>query len=225
LPIPEGSTSLSVIAEDGVPVHALELAGPPGARIVVHFHNNRETMVHGLELARALTLHGFGVVLVEYRGYGVSDGNSPSEDGLYLDAAAVLDALERRGVARERVVLWGMSLGTGVAAEMARRGRAGALVLVAPYTSIPDVVSTAVPSVLSRLLVRDTFDTLAKATEIRVPTLIVHGDADEVIPFSMGERLAGAIHGSRLVRVGGGHHGDLFASQGDGLLAEVMSLN
>ena len=161
------------------------------------------------------------MLLVEYRGYGASRGASPSEEGLYLDAEAALDMLAARGVGPERVVLLGASLGTGVAAEMARRGRASRLVLVAPYTSIPDLVTHAVPFAPASLLVADSLDTLSKADEIRVPTLVVHGDADEIVPFEMGERLSTAIRRAELVRVPNGHHGDLFAPERGAVLEAI----
>ena len=208
-------------ARDGVAVHALEVVGPPGARVLVSFHNNRETAEQGVGLARALRARGFGVLLVEYRGYGASRGALPSEDGLYLDAEAALDMLSARGIGPERVALLGTSLGTGVAAEMARRGRGARLVLVTPYTSIPDLVTDAVPLVPARALIADPFDTLAKSKSIEVPTLVVHGDADEIVPFWMGARLAGALPRARLLRVPGGHHGDLFGRGGADLLDEV----
>jgi hypothetical protein len=199
-----------VLARDRVPVEYLAFAGPPGAPVIVHFHTNRQTLADVLWLGRALRARGLGAVLVEYRGYGTVTDASPSEAGLYRDAEGVLDDLASRGVSRSRVVLFGNSLGTGVAAEMARRRRGGSLVLLAPFTSVPDVVRAAVPLAPARLLIDDTFDTLAKAAEIDVPTLVVHGDADEVIPFAMGEQLAATFPRARLVRVPGGHHGDLF---------------
>jgi hypothetical protein len=150
------------------------------------------------------------VLLVEYRGYGGSRGAEPTEEGLYLDAEAALDMLNERGVDRSRIVLWGTSLGTGVAAEMARRGRGSRLVLVSPFTSIPDLVSHAAPFLPAQALVEDHFDTSEKSSAIRIPTLIIHGDADEIVPFTMGERLSHEIPGARLLRVKGGHHGDLF---------------
>jgi uncharacterized protein len=211
------------VARDGASVRALELTGPAGARVVVDFHNNRETIERRVELARALRARGLGVLLVEYRGYGASPG-SPSEDGLYLDAEAALDALEATGVGPDRVVLAGTSLGTGVAAEMARRGRGDRLVLVTPYTSIPDLVTNAVPVAPGGLLVRDHFDTLTKAPHILARTLVIHGDADEIVPFWMGQRVATAIRGARLVRVAGGRHGDLFARAGGRLVDEIVAL-
>jgi fermentation-respiration switch protein FrsA (DUF1100 family) len=212
------------VARDGVAVHALGLAGPPGSRTIVHFHNNRETAAAQVEVARALRARGFGVLLVEYRGYGASREGTPSEEGLYADAESALDMLATRGVGSERIVLWGTSLGTGVAAEMARRGRGARLVLVTPYTSIPGLVTDVAPLVPARLLVPDHFDTLAKTAEIHVPTLVIHGDADAIVPFWMGERVARAIAGARLVRVAGAHHGDLFVRDGAHLFAEIAAL-
>lgn len=214
----------TVTARDGVPVRALEIPGPKDARVLVYFHNNRETMVHGLGLGRALSRRGFDVVLPEYRGYGVSRGAEPSEEGLYSDAEAVLDELRVRRIGAPRIVLCGMSLGTGVAAEMARRGRGGALVLIAPYTSLPDVVSSVVPVLPARLLMPDLFDTLGKSREIHVPTLIFHGDEDEIVPFWMGRSLAGAISGARFVGISGGHHGDLFVRDPEPLLRAIAAL-
>jgi len=220
----DDAVTLSLRAKDGVAVHALELEGPPGAPIVVHFHNNSETASAPLAIARELRARGLGVLLVEYRGYGMSRGSEPSEQGLYLDAEAALDVLSQRGIGPSRIVLWGTSLGTGVAAEMARRGRAGALVLVSPYTSIPALVRDAAPMVPADTLMPDHFDTLAKASQIRVPTLVIHGDADEIVPFWMGQRVAGAIEGASFLRVSGGHHGDLFVRDGAHLVDAIATL-
>lgn len=213
-----------LVARDGVTVHALGLAAPPGARTFVYFHNNRETAGVRADLARAIHARGFGVLLVEYRGYGRSGGAEPSEDGLYLDAECALDMLARAGTDANRVVLWGTSLGTGVAAEMARRGRGARLVLETPYTSLPDLVSDVAPFVPAGLLVPDHFDTLGKSGGIRVPTLVIHGDADEIVPFWMGVRVAQAIRGAKLVRIAGAHHGDLFAREGERLIAEIAAI-
>jgi fermentation-respiration switch protein FrsA (DUF1100 family) len=221
LPAPGDLVPHEVQAADGVQVRSLELAAPPGARTVVHFHNNRETAEHGAEMARALRARGVGVLLVEYRGYGTSNG-SPSEEGLYRDAEAALAMLAGRGTGPDRVVLWGTSLGTGVAAEMARRGRGSRLVLVSPYTSIPDLVTGTVPFVPARALLADRFETLAKAREIHVPTLVIHGDADEIVPFAMGEQVARAL-GGELLRVEGGRHGDLFVRDGERLLDAIAA--
>ncbi len=210
-PLPRDTELRTFTASDGATVRALDLrAADPSAPVLVHFHGNGETIGSTLPLASVLRARGLRVVLVEYRGYGVSrDAGSPSERGLYADAEAVLDALAREGVGRDRIVLWGTSLGTGVATEMAVRGRGRALVLVAPYTSIPRVAAGIVP-ILPALVIRDRYDSLAKAANVSVPTLVVHGDRDEVIPYAMGVELSRAIAGARLLTVEGGGHNDLY---------------
>jgi pimeloyl-ACP methyl ester carboxylesterase len=215
----------TLVAKDGAAVHALEVRASGVAPIVVLFHGNRESIDERVDLARSIAARGLGVLLVEYRGYGRSvSAGSPSEEGLYADAEAALDMLAARGVDERRVVLFGASLGTGVAAEMARRGRGARLVLVTPFTSIDDVVTDRAPLVPARALLADHFDTLAKADAIHVPTLVIHGDADEVVPFWMGERLASRIAGARLVRVPGGRHGDLFVRDGERLIRAIVEL-
>ena len=205
-----GATMRVLRADDGVTVHALHLPAPAGARTVVYFHGNSDTIGQSRPLATDLRTRGLGVMLVEYRGYGVSRGAKPTEEGLYLDAKAALDALAADGLGPDRIVLWGTSLGTGVATEMAKQGRGARLVLVSPYTSIPELGARYVPWVPASIIVRDRFDNLGKAPEIHLPTLIVHGDRDEVVPFDMGCQLRGAFPDSRLHIVRDGHHNDLF---------------
>jgi alpha-beta hydrolase superfamily lysophospholipase len=210
--VPEGAALLTAKAADGVAVNALEFANPRAARTIVHFHGNAETVEANAALARDMKKRGFAMVLVEYRGYGRSRGTSPTEEGLYLDALAVLDALAARGVGAPRVVLWGQSLGTGVAAEMARRGRGARLVLVAPYTSTVDMAARIVPFLPASLVMVDRFDTLAKAPEIAAPTLVVHGDIDDVIPFEQGERVSRGLPHGTLLKVPEGRHDNLYKS-------------
>ena len=223
-PAPRDSARmLTLRAADGVAVHAMQFPAPSAdARVVVVFHGNGETIANGVGLAEDLRRRGFGVVLQEYRGYGVSRRAArPSEDGIYLDAVAVLDELGAQGIGPGRVVLMGTSLGTGVAAEMARRGRGGSLVLVSPYTSITAMARRLAPFLPASWICPDAFDTLSKADEIKVPTLVVHGDQDEVIPFRMGRIVAEAIPGATLHVVEGGHHNDLFARWGARLIEEI----
>jgi pimeloyl-ACP methyl ester carboxylesterase len=220
---PLGSELLDLVAKDGAAVHALSFPAPPGAPTVVHLHGNGETMTSSVKLAETLRAEGVGVVLVEYRGYGIS-GGSPSESGLYADAEAVLDHLAADGTGPARVVLYGASLGSGVAAEMAARGRCAALVLVSPFTSIAAVARRMLPLLPTEHLVRDRFDTLGKAARIHVPTLVVHGDHDGVIPFAMGEAVTKAIAGATLLVVPGAGHDDLLARDGDRIVRAVVAL-
>ncbi len=224
--VPEGATVMTARAADGVAVNALFLEHTPppppkrGAkpeppkpvRTIVHFHGNAETAEDNMTIAHELEKRGFDVVLVEYRGYGRSRGTSPTEEGFYLDAAAVLDALAQRGVGADRVVLYGQALGSGVAVEMAKRGRGARLVLVAPLTSTIDLARRVVPFLPLSWVIVDRFDNLAKAPSVETPALVVHGDIDDVIPFEEGERLSHALPHATLLKVDEGRHDNLYKS-------------
>jgi uncharacterized protein len=200
--------------EEGGPTKALHLPAMSGGRTVVVFHGNGETMFDGVPLADALAARGLGALLVEYRGYGLTHGPPPSEAAILADGEAAIAHLAREGIAGDRLALWGTSLGTGVAAEMARRHRVARLVLVAPFTSIDAMARRVVPLLPVSLVLAHHLDTLGKAPEIVAPTLVVHGDADELVPFAMGEAIAGALPEGRLLRVPGGRHDDVLAAPG-----------
>ena len=211
--LPSDATLLTTTAADGVTVHALAMTpvSPPAQRTVVHFHGNAQVADDNLVLARDLRRRGLDVVLVEYRGYGRSRAaGAPNEQGLYADAEAVLAELAAHGVGPDRVVLWGHSLGTGVAAEMAKRGRGSRLVLVAPFTSTVDLGSRAAPLLPASLVMVDRFDTLAKAPSIAMPAIVAHGTDDDVIPLEEGKQVVAALPHATFVEVPGGHHDDLY---------------
>jgi pimeloyl-ACP methyl ester carboxylesterase len=222
---PGGPELLSLTQASGGPTRALYWRAPAGARTVVAFHGNGESIFDEVPLASELRARGLGVMLVEYRGYGLTYGAPPTEEAVYADGEAAIAYLAARGVGRDDVALWGFSLGSGVAAEMARRGHASRLVLVAPYTSILDMGRRVAPMLPVSILMDHRFDTVSKANEIRAATLVVHGDADEVVPFEMGQAVARAIPGARLLRVPGAHHMDALASAAafDAAVAHVVT--
>ena len=155
----------------------------PGLPTFVIFYGNASSLTDFAETGEHLHAHGYGVVLAAYRGYSGNPG-SPSEDGLMADARAVLASVPKP------VVLWGHSLGRGVAARMASEGRAEALILESPYTSIPDVGARRFPIYPVRWFMRDRFDTLSLLPKIKVPVLIFHGTRDWIVPYDMGATLA-----------------------------------
>jgi hypothetical protein len=129
-----------------------------------------------------------GVLLLAYRGYSGNAG-VPNEQGLYADARAALDWLEQNGVASTSTVLHGISLGTGVATKMAAERDFAAVVLESPYTSTVDVAAYRFPIVPVTWLMEDRFESLARIRAITEPILIMHGDADTVIPQRFGREL------------------------------------
>ncbi len=177
--------------------------------VVVHFHGNGEQVGHLGWLGSEFKQRGISFVAVEYPGYPGAEG-SPSEESLLTASEAALNELVKHGVARERIILEGQSVGTGVAVAMAAKGWGRKLVLLSPYTSLPDVGARAFSWMPVRLLMRDRFDSASRAVDIKVPTLIIHGTDDEVIPFELGKDLAGKIANVKFIEIPGAHHNDLW---------------
>lgn len=222
---PEGLEALDYRSADGVALRGVSAAPEgPAAPVVVYFHGNAESAGQNIEVATALRRAGLGALIAEYRGYGGLEGR-PSEEAVYSDGLAAVEALRSRGVEESRVLLAGRSLGTGVAVELASRGLGSGLVLVSPYTSMVDMARPLVGP-LAPFLVPDRFDSEAKAPSIRIPAVIIHGTDDELVPFAMGERLARRLPRCRLVPVPGAGHvaipdlADLVAREAAAVAAE-----
>lgn len=205
-----GATLLRIPGPEGSTVYALHVSAPAGAPTVVHFHGNGEQLADGAWLAQRFQEAGLGFYAVEYPGYGLAVGQEPSETGIYAAAEVALGHLYRElGVPRERTVLQGQSLGSGVAVEMATRGHGTRLVLITPYTSIVEVGARLFPWLPASLLVKDPFDSAAKAPGLKLPVLIVHGTRDEVVPVDMGQRMGTLFPNATTRILEGRRHNDV----------------
>ncbi len=185
-----GMVPVKTTAADGVAV--IHWYAPPrGQAVIVLFHGNGGTVADLEPWAAAFHARGCGVVLADYRGYSGNPG-SPSEEGLYADARAVLDWLAAQGFKDRGIVLLGWSLGSGVAVQMAVERHPAALVLLAPYTTLVDVAVRQYPIFPVRTLMRDRFDSMSKITAVDAPLMIVAGDRDRIVPPDMGRDLFAA---------------------------------
>jgi pimeloyl-ACP methyl ester carboxylesterase len=221
-PVCAGARLLRIPSPSGE-VLALYAPAPEGAPTLVHFHGNGEELADGALLASRFHQAGLGVLTVEYPGYGMAAG-APSERAIYDAAEVALSHLYGElGVPRERVVLEGQSLGSGVATEMAARGHGARVVLLCPFTSIVDMASRLAPFLPARLYVRDRFDNAAKAPRIGVPVLVVHGARDALIPVAQGRRLAGLFPAGRFEEHPDRGHNDLFAVPGSPLVQRIAA--
>jgi fermentation-respiration switch protein FrsA (DUF1100 family) len=180
---------VALITADGLSLLAWHRPPADAAKpTLVYFHGNAGHIGMRAEKVRPYLDAGLGVLLTTWRGYSGNPGN-PTEDGLYHDGRAALAFLEAVGVARERTVLYGESLGTGVAVHLARESAPAAVVLEAPYSSIADVAQARFPVLPVKSLVIDRFDSKAKIAEVAAPVLVVHGTRDWTIPVRFGEKL------------------------------------
>lgn len=190
---------------DGERIIAWHVAPRGDQPVVLYFHGNGAGLRHRVERFRALTDDGSGLVALSYRGYSGSSGR-PSEDGLIADAAATY-AFATARYASQRLVLWGESLGSGVAVALAAEHTVGRMVLEAPFLSAVDIAAGAYPIVPVRWLMKDQFRSDLRIGMVKAPVLIVHGDRDTVVPIGSGEALYALIKApKRFVRVAGAGH-------------------
>jgi uncharacterized protein len=168
---------------------------------------------------------GVNILAFDYRGFGASEG-TPDERGFYEDALASYNFLrDSLGVPAERIILFGHSLGTGVAVETATRVQSAALVLEAAYTSIVDRGQELYPYIPVRYIMRNQFASFDKIARVDVPVLFLHSRTDEVIPYAHGERLFAAARGRKRFVTVRGAHGDAFgvdASTYFGAISELV---
>lgn len=155
--------------------------------VFLYFHGNGGSLRYRVSRFKNLTSDGSGLVALSYRGFGGSSG-SPSEEGLLADADAAY-AYARAQYPAAKLVVWGESLGTGVAVALAAKSKVDALILEAPFTSTADIAFSAYPFIPVSLLMKDQFHSDTRIGKVKAPLLILHGQRDNIVPFAYGRRL------------------------------------
>ena len=198
---------VSLHTADGLTLHAWYCPAS-NKPTIVYFHGNAGHIGDRAILVAPYLTHGYGVLLVTYRGYSQNPGK-PTETGLYKDARAALDFLEKQGVTY--TVLFGESIGTAVAIQMATERPISALILQSPFSSLTAVGQYHYPYLPVRWILKDIFASVDKAKNIHVPVLVIHGQNDSIIPPALGYRLVDAFPGSKkVVYVPNRGHNDLY---------------
>lgn len=186
---------------------------PRGA--VLLLHGNAGNISHRVDYALMFRRLGYSTLLLDYRGYGKSTG-SPTEQGTYLDAESAWRWLTiTRRVPERDIVVFGESLGGGVASWLAARHPVRALILASTFTSAVNLGAELYPFLPVRLVSRFRYDTLARLRDVRAPVLVAHSRGDEIIPFSHGRRLfETASEPKAMLELTGGHNqGLVFARE------------
>jgi fermentation-respiration switch protein FrsA (DUF1100 family) len=145
-------------------------------------HGNGGNISHRLGLYGALLQTGAGVLTFDYRGYGLSRGK-PSEEGTYLDAQAAYQWLRQKGFAGRNIIVYGESLGGGIAGELCSREETGGLILQSTFTSLPAIGAELYPWLPVRLVGSIRYDTLSKLPRLKIPVLVMHSREDSLIGF------------------------------------------
>ena len=198
-----------VEAADGVRVVAWLGRARPGQPTLLYYHGNGGNLALRADRIRRFMERGWGVYMMSYRGYSGS-GGVPSEADNVADAKLAWQDLLRAGVRAGDVVIYGESLGTGVATRVALDAAARGLILDAPFTSLVDIGADRYPMLPVSLLLSHRYETIRVIGEVRMPLLVVHGEADRIVPVEMGRKVfAAAIRAAqpkRLVTLPGAGH-------------------
>lgn len=199
------SVSLSTI--DGVGIHGWFIPVAQERGTLLFFHGNAGNIAHRLDSIKIFHDLGLSVLIIDYRGYGQSQGRI-SEQGTYLDAEAAWNYLTRtRNIPAARIAVFGRSLGAAMAAYIASGKKPGALILESAFTSVPDMAARLYPFFPVRLLSRFEYNTRKMLRSVTCPVLVVHSPADEIIPFENGLKLyESAREPKEFLKLQGGHN-------------------
>ncbi len=194
-----------------------------GAPVIMFFHGNGSAVFSKHAIYSDIAAQGFGVFGVGYPGYPGSDGR-PSQEAIVEAAILQYDWVRRQGVAPERIVFYGTSLGSGAAAQLALERRPAKLILEAPFNAAVEVGQEAMPVFPVHLLMKDKFRSDAALALFDMPLIWVHGTADSVVPFSQGEKLYAAYQGPKTkLTIEGGEHTNLWELGGREFILSELS--
>jgi fermentation-respiration switch protein FrsA (DUF1100 family) len=219
--LPEAE-EVPLTASDGVGSIAWHIPPRDYKPVILYFHGNGGALKYRVERFRRLIADGIGLVALEYRGYGGLPG-SPSEQGLIADAEAAY-AFAAAQYPVQQIVVWGESLGTGVAVALTSEKPVGRVILEAPFTSAVAVGAQHYWYLPVRLLMKDQFRSDERIGKVTAPLLILHGVHDRVVPYAMGERLFDLANKPKhMARFLDGGHEDLDANGGLNAVARFLA--
>lgn len=210
--------------EDGLNLRSWYFrASRDGAPTVLFAHGNAGDIGNHLPFAKFLIEAGYGLLALEYRGYGGNPG-SPDEAGLIADGRAAFAFLKAQGIPDSNIVLFGESLGTGVTVQLAAEHPVRAMILRSPYTSIAEVAAIQFPYLPARWLVRDRFDSSAKIGLTKAPLFVFHGAADALIPLALGRALFDAASQPKTwLTVEGAGHNDVQTPEAEQAILDFLA--
>jgi len=206
------------VTKDGVKLHAWwqHGTGTGAAPVLLWFHGNAGNITHRADNLRMLAGRDLDVLIVDYRGYGKSEGR-PSEKGLYLDGEAAYRYLtEERGIDEGRIICFGRSLGTSVALHVALRCHVAGVVLESPFADARAMARRMMPTFPVWPFIRSRFDNVGMVSKLNVPLLVIHGDQDEIVPFTQGKAVfEAATEPRQFYTIPGAGHNDTYLVGGE----------
>lgn len=207
---------VSFSASDGVRLNAWMIKASDDAPMVLWFHGNAGNIADRLENARLLVDRGLSLFMVDYRGYGKSEG-APSEDGIYADGQGAYDYLMSRGVEPQNLIVFGRSLGSSVAVYVASNNKCAGVILESAFTNMADMARVHFPIIPGMGGFKHKFNSTDRIRSISAPILFTHGDEDELVPYDLGRRLYEAASAKKeFYTIRGAHHNDTYFVGGSG---------
>jgi fermentation-respiration switch protein FrsA (DUF1100 family) len=207
--LPYGIQEITITTEDNIKITSLYLPSAESNKVLIYFHGNAGNIYH--RIPSLLQIHDLGVnvIGVSYRGYGKSEGDA-SEDGIYLDGEAIYQYVTgHMGFSKENIILFGRSIGTTVAINIAQSKNVRGIILVTPLTSAKDHAKASGLGVMASLA-GDSFDNITKIENIKSPLLVIHGTSDNIIPYSMGREIFDKAKVKKeFVKIDGADHNNL----------------
>jgi len=206
---------VSIATSDGLQLHAWFVPAERSKATVLFLHGNAGNISHRLDSIGIFHALGLDTLIIDYRGYGQSEG-SPGEQGTYIDATAAWDYLVNyRGIAPEQIVIFGRSLGGAIAAWLASENTAAAVIIESCFSSALDMARRLYPFMPARLITRLKYPVNDYIGRLKSPLLVVHSRDDEIIPFSMGQALFEAATVPKTMLVISGDHNNGFLQNRD----------
>ena len=179
---------VSLRSKDGAVVLCWWSRPQPGKPTLLYFHGNAGSLASRSERFRLYQNQGYGLLMMTYRSYGGSTG-TPAERANVSDGKSAYDWLVNQGIGAEDIVLYGESLGSGIAVQVAAAKPVGGVILDAPYTSMLALAELHYPKLPSRFFMTDRYMSVAHIAQVTAPLLIIHGERDVTVPASMGREL------------------------------------
>ncbi len=199
-----------ITTSDGMRLHGWYLPAANAKKVVLFFHGNAGNISHRSDSLAIFHSLGINVFIIDYRGYGKSEG-SVTEQGLYLDAMAAWDYLTGTRLFKpDDIVIFGRSLGGAVATTLAGKVQPHALIIESTFSSTRDMANLMMPLLSRVIIMRYAFDTERAIKSVNVPVLVMHSRDDEIIPFELGKKVYEAANESKTFYLLVGGHNDGF---------------
>ena len=220
-----------LVTEDGIRIHGWYIPHPDPRYTLLFLHGNAGNISHRLESLRIFHALGLSVLIIDYRGYGKSEGK-PDEPGTYIDARAAWNYLvDDLRIPANKIIIFGRSLGGAVAVDLSGQVQPAALILESTFTSLYDMGKHYYPYLPIRLLARIKYASIEKIRKIHTPLLVIHSQEDDIVPYELGRRLFEAANQPRqFVTITGDHNygylesGNMYINQLDSFISTYIPL-